>query len=232
MTTDFKTKEEYVAEFLREGIIAGRFPRGARLKQDEIARSLDISITPVREAFRILEAEGYLLSERHRGVVVAPFDARTADELTELRLLLECRLIAAAMKKITPSDIRQLRDLHDELERASRRGDRVQIRAMNYRFHSYLYGIAGSPQTLHFVQVLWAKYPFDLIHQVKGRPERAVKEHAVLLKALTAGNKEAALKAMRAHIEDGSRALSDELNDAGKSQPDGSVRKPGGGSNE
>src|SRR5688572_5400037 len=72
---DFKTKEEYVAEFLREGILAGRFPRGTRLKQAEIAEHLNLSITPVREAFRILEAEGYVLSETHRGVVVCPFDA-------------------------------------------------------------------------------------------------------------------------------------------------------------
>lgn len=205
---DFKTKEEYVAEFLREGIIAGRYPRGTRLKQDEIAASLKISITPVREAFRMLEAEGYLFSERHRGVIVAPFKAETANELTDLRVLLECRLIEVAMKKITPADLNRLRELQNELETASRRGDRGQIRAVNYRFHSYLYGIAEMPQTLHFVQVLWAKYPFDLIHMVKGRPERAVKEHAMLLKALAAGNKKAVIGATRSHIESGWRVLS------------------------
>lgn len=213
---DFKTKEEYVAEFLREGIIAGRFARGVRLKQDEIAALLKISITPVREAFRMLEAEGYLLSERHRGVIVAPFNAETANELTELRVLLECRLIAAAMDKITREHLGRLRVLQGELEKASRRGDRGQIRAVNYRFHSYLYAIAGLPQTLHYVQVLWAKYPFDLIHMVKGRPERAVKEHAVLLKALAAGNKKAAMDATRSHIEGGWRVLSGEL--AGKAE--------------
>ena len=56
----FRTKEEQVADFLREGIIAGRFPRGARLKQQEIASLLQTSITPVREALKLLEAEGYV----------------------------------------------------------------------------------------------------------------------------------------------------------------------------
>jgi DNA-binding GntR family transcriptional regulator len=54
----FRTKEEQVADYLREGIIAGRFPRGARLKQQEIATLLNTSITPVREALKLLEAEG------------------------------------------------------------------------------------------------------------------------------------------------------------------------------
>ncbi len=204
---DFKTKEEYVAEFLREGIIAGRFARGARLKQDEIAGQLDISITPVREAFRMLEAEGYLLSERHRGVVVAPFDAGTAAELTALRVLLECRLVSAAVPKMTRDRLGELRKIQDELEQAARRGDLARIRALNYRFHSDLYAIAELPETLHFVQILWAKYPFDLIHQVGGRPQRAVTEHAGLLRKLAAGDEPGAVEATRAHIESGWRAL-------------------------
>jgi DNA-binding GntR family transcriptional regulator len=96
----FKTKEDYVAEHLREGKLAGRFARGARLKQAEIARELDISITPVREAFRILEAEGYIHSITHRGVVVAPYDASATREIIELRVVLESRLVLAAMRRM------------------------------------------------------------------------------------------------------------------------------------
>ena len=55
---EYRTKEEQVADYLREGIISGRLPRGARLKQTEIAQELKISITPVREALKLLEAEG------------------------------------------------------------------------------------------------------------------------------------------------------------------------------
>lgn len=216
---EFKTKEEYVAEFLREGILAGRFPRGERLKQDDIASLLKISITPVREAFRILGAEGYLLSERHRGVIVAPFDAKTAQELTDLRVLLECRLISAAIGKITPTHLEELQELQSQLEKASRRGDRLRIRALNYRFHSHLYSIAELPQTLHFVQVLWAKYPFDLIHRVEGRPERAVHEHAVLLKALAARDRDAALRAAQAHIETGWSALMNRMDGGSVATP-------------
>lgn len=215
-TTTFKTKEEYVAEVLREGILAGRFPRGARLKQAEIAQMLDISITPVREAFRILEAEGYVLSITHRGVVVAPFDASTTREIMELRVMLESLLAAAAMQNMTRQDAAELAKLQRDFEKAIARGDRPSVRAINYRLHSHLYSLAQRPQTLHFVQVLWAKYPFDLINLIANRPGRAAREHAAILKAIARRDRKALLAAVRDHIEAGWQELNKDLK-SGKS---------------
>lgn len=204
---EFKTKEEYVAEFLREGILSGRFPRGMRLKQAELAEELNLSITPVREAFRILEAEGYVLNETHRGVIVAPFDAHATREINELRMLLETRLAIAAMEHVTPRDLAALGKLQREFEEAEARNDRSAVRALNYRFHRDLYSLAQQPQTLHFVQVLWAKYPFDLINLIGGRSNRAAAEHRKLLKAMKAGDKKLVLTSLREHIDAGWREL-------------------------
>ena len=204
---DFKTKEEYVAEFLREGILSGRFPRGTRLKQADIAEQLKLSITPVREAFRILEAEGYVINETHRGVVVAPFDASATREINELRMLLESRLAVAALEHMTQQNYAELSKLQREFEEAEARKDREAVRALNYRFHSQLYALARLPQTLHFVQVLWAKYPFDLINLIGGRAGRAAAEHRRLLKAVKAGDKRAIVNALREHIDAGWREL-------------------------
>lgn len=208
---DFKTKEEYVAEYLREGILAGRFARGARLKQADIAEQLRLSITPVREAFRILEAEGYVLSETHRGVIVAPFDANATREINELRTLLETRLVLAAMERLTPQDYAELGALQREFEEAEARNDREAVRALNYRFHRQLYTLAQQPQTLHFVQVLWAKYPFDVINLIEGRASRAAAEHRGLLKAMKAGDRKSAVSALREHIDAGWRELQGQL---------------------
>lgn len=199
----YKTKEEFVAEHLREGILAGRYPRGARLKQADIAEELQLSITPVREAFRILEAEGYVHSETHRGVVVAPFDPSATTEINELRVLLESRLIMGAMQHMTPAHLAELTRLEEEFEAAEARQDRQAVRALNYRFHSQLYALARQPQTLHFVQVLWAKYPFDLINLIGGRAGRANAEHRRLLEAIKNGDNQAVMLAVREHIEAG-----------------------------
>lgn len=204
---EFKTKEEYVAEFLREGILSGRLPRGTRLKQADIAEQLNLSITPVREAFRILEAEGYVINETHRGVVVAPFDASATREINELRMLLESRLALAAMEHMTSKNYAELSKLQREFEAAEARKDREAVRALNYRFHRQLYALARLPQTLHFVQVLWAKYPFDLINLIGGRMGRAAAEHRRLLKAMKAGDRKAVVNALREHIDAGWREL-------------------------
>lgn len=199
----YKTKEDQVAEFLREGIISGRFPRGAKLKQTEIANMLGISITPVREALKLLEAEGYVTGVSHHGVVVSPFEVDAVQEILELRILLEGRLTMAAMARITQRDLDDLLAMHREFEEAVSRGDRDAVRSINYRFHRRLYSIADQPQTLSFVSVLWARYPFDLINLIENRIERASSEHADILKALASGDQVGALAAVTAHIRSG-----------------------------
>jgi len=200
---DYRTKEEQVADFLREGIISGVYPRGSRLKQAEIAQQLNLSITPVREALKLLEAEGYVSGDSYRGVRVVPFDAAASAEILQLRLLLEAQLVRGAAEKVTGKDISELRALADEFEQAFTQGDRAAARGVNYRFHRRLYDIAAMPQTLHFVQILWARYPFDLINAVGGRGQDAAREHDAILRALTEGDASAAMLAMREHIESG-----------------------------
>jgi DNA-binding GntR family transcriptional regulator len=200
---DFRTKEEQVADFLREGIISGAFPRGSRLKQAEIAERLQLSITPVREALKLLEAEGYVTGDSYRGVSVSPFDASASEEVLELRLVLESRLLRGTAERLTAQDFTTLRALADEFEQAFKVGDRAAARGVNYRFHRHLYSLADMPQTLHFVQILWARYPFDLINAVEGRGQEAAKEHDEILRALLDGDVSAAMLAMRKHIESG-----------------------------
>jgi DNA-binding GntR family transcriptional regulator len=204
---DYRTKEEQVADYLRERIISGVYPRGSRLKQAEIAEALRLSITPVREALKLLEAEGYVSGDSYRGARVVPFDASASGEILQLRLVLEAQLVRAAVEKCTAKDITELRALADEFEKAFASGDRATARGINYRFHRRLYDIAKMPQTLHFVQILWARYPFDLINAVEGRGKDAVKEHDEILHAVTTGDASAAMLAMRRHIESGYEVL-------------------------
>jgi DNA-binding GntR family transcriptional regulator len=200
---DFRTKEEQVADFLREGVISGMFPRGSRLKQAEIAERLQLSITPVREALKLLEAEGYVTGNSYRGACVAHFDASASEEVLDLRLQLESRLIRGAAEQVSGQDIADLQALNAEFKRAFELGDRAAARGINYRFHRRLYSIARMPQTLHFVQILWARYPFDLINAVEGRGKHAAAEHDEILGALLGGDLPAAMLAMRKHIESG-----------------------------
>lgn len=210
-TMQFRTKEEQVADFLREGIISGRIARGSRLKQQEIATLLNTSITPVREALKLLSAEGYVIGDSHRGATVAPFDIEASSEVLNLRILLETQLVRGAVEKVTGADIAELKVLGAEFAAAFTAGDNEAARAANYRFHHRMFEIAAMPQTLHFVQILWARYPFDLINRLEGRVSRAADEHDDMLAALIAGDVATAMLATRQHIETGFRELRESI---------------------
>ncbi len=200
---DYRTKEEQVADYLRERIISGVYARGSRLKQAEIAEELKLSITPVREALKLLEAEGYVSGDSYRGARVVPFDPTASAEILQLRLMLEAQLVRGAVDKATGKDIEELRALAKDFETAFEAGDRASARGINYRFHRRMYDIAAMPQTLHFVQILWARYPFDLINAVSGRGKDAVAEHDEILQAFAEGDASSAVLSMRKHIESG-----------------------------
>lgn len=200
---EYRTKEDQVADYLRERIISGVYSRGSRLKQADIAEELQLSITPVREALKILEAEGYVSGGSYRGARVVPFDPSASAEVLSLRLTLESQLVRCAAEKMTPKDFKDLRVLADEFADAFKRGDRANARGINYRFHRRLYDIACLPQTLHFVQILWARYPFDIINAADGRGSKAVQEHEDILQALASSDPVASIVAMRHHIESG-----------------------------
>ena len=201
-----QTKEQQVAEFLREGILAGEFARGQKLKQAGIAKRLDISITPVREAIKLLEAEGYIHVAAHRSPVVAPFQIERVDELFQLRLAMETKLTLAATKLLTDRDMDDLAVIDDALRKVSGHKElESKRRGYNYRFHFRLYECADLPQTLHFTRVVWAKYPFDMLGALPGRGEQVIGEHESIMEGLRRRDARATMQAMQRHLEFGHR---------------------------
>lgn len=205
--TVFRTKEGQVAEFLRERIISGNLVRGQKLKQAELAKALNLSITPVREALKLLEAEGYVTGSSHRGAVVSQLHLEQIDELYDLRCLLESRLTREAAKRVTPQALATLNKINKEMLTALNKSDLAGVRSANFRFHFYFYGLAEQPQTLQFVRILWAKYPFDLLAVMPNRQTEVIKEHQEFLEALAGGDTKAAIKTMQAHFESGQRGF-------------------------
>jgi DNA-binding GntR family transcriptional regulator len=166
---------------------------------------LNVSITPVCEALRMLEAQGYVHVSSHKGAVVAPFQIEQVDELYDLRVMLEGKLTAAATKCLTHDDLEVLIDLNESIRTALTRNSPQDVRGSNFRFHFRLYEYANLPYTLEFVRVVWAKYLFDLLGSIPGRPPRVLDEHADLIIALQEGDPKKAMRAMQSNTTFGHR---------------------------
>ena len=207
----FATKQDWVAEIIRERIIVGAYQRGRQLKQVDLAEELGVSVTPVREALLTLEAEGYVRGLPHKGLLVPELVAELAQEIYGLRLLLERELTAAAVERITPQGLAELQDLQRSLVRALDTDDLQAVRTANYRFHFRLYDLADRPQTLQFVRVLWAKYPFTAQDVDRSRPGRMREEHERFLARLEQGDAAGAVEAMLEHISNGWREITDDI---------------------
>lgn len=203
----FQTKQDHVAEILRERIIAGIYARGDKLKQADIAAELGVSITPVREALQMLEAEGYVQGLAHKGVLVPELVAERQQEIFDLRLGLEQELTLHAIRNMAKTDLKLIQSIQKQLNEAIQHKDINAVRTENYRFHFKLYELAQRPQTLKFVRVLWAQYPFTRQDKTSSRPDTMRKEHEHFLDQLAAGNEAGAVQAMLDHIKSGWQQL-------------------------
>jgi DNA-binding GntR family transcriptional regulator len=130
-------------ELIREAIIDGRLPPGQRLKEEELARELGISRTPVREALLILQTEGLVDAEPNRGAVVRSHDAGDLEDLYQLRALLEGYAARRAAANVTEATIADLSASCERFE-ALIDGDVQELVKENLFFHSTILDTARS----------------------------------------------------------------------------------------
>ncbi|HEY0294666.1 MAG TPA: GntR family transcriptional regulator [Bordetella sp.] len=202
------TKQDQVVEQIREQIIAGEYERGERLKQADIALKLGVSVTPVREALKALEMEGYVRSFPNRGIYIPEYSGKDIQEIFRLRLMLEEFLVTQALESIRQPDIDDLRRIQDQFLACLHEQDYVGMRIANVKFHFKLYEAAGCQQTLQFVRVLWAKYPFGFQDQKNIRRFELInREHQAILDMLQAGDSQGVLDHFRKHLTAGKQWL-------------------------
>ena len=199
----FITKKDLVAGRLREMVVSGELKAGSRIRQQELADQFGVSATPVREAIRQLEAEGYLQSRPHVGVHVAEINRKGLEEIYQVRMLIEGWLARRAAEIITHDALEQLRTLASEFEAATDEDNIIAARRANYGLHRLIWEMADAPVALEIVNSLWAKFPWDLLDYVPGRDERSVNEHHDLVAALETNDPDRAEASIHGHISSG-----------------------------
>jgi DNA-binding GntR family transcriptional regulator len=133
-----------VTEIIRRAITEGRFQPGERLKEEELARELGISRTPVREALLILQAEGLVDAAPKRGATVQSLSLSELIDLYDLRALLEGAAARLAARSITPQQVTKLRESCDRLERLPADASLRELVDENLVFHLTVLEATGS----------------------------------------------------------------------------------------
>jgi DNA-binding GntR family transcriptional regulator len=189
---------------LRDGVLFGHWAPGAPVTIQGLIEASGAGMTPVREAIRRLTAEGALVLQGNRRVVVPRLTPESLEQLAELRLWVEPRLAARALPHLSESQIAALAALDEGIDRAIAAGDVPRYLEGNHRFHFTLYAAAGAPILEDTARSLWLRFgPSLRVVAARYGTERLPDRHGEALAAMRAGQAAALEAAIRADIEQG-----------------------------
>ncbi|MFJ3901240.1 GntR family transcriptional regulator [Streptomyces sp. NPDC090025] len=190
-----------VCTAIRDDIVTGVYPRGARLTEEQLARRYGVSRVPVREALRTLESEGFVVSRRHAGAQVAEPTEREAADLLDMRALLEPLGAARAAQRRTDAHLKVLRGLVRLGQERARRGGGADLAALGGWFHETLAQAAGSPPLGALLTQLRHKIAWMYVVEPTARPVEAWAEHGAIVDAVARRDAERARALTALHGE-------------------------------
>jgi len=213
---NYKPLREMVYETLREAIILGRLKPGERLMEMQLADEIGVSRTPVREAIRKLELEGFLVMIPRKGAYVSGISVKDIVDVFEVRAALESLAAGLAAERITNDE---LEELERSLILSSELNDKDDLDAIvetDITFHGIIYKACRNERLLSIITHL-----MEQIHRFRttslsqpGRSKQAVAEHRAVVEAISDRNVEAAQDLAREHIENAEQSLLNALREA------------------
>jgi DNA-binding GntR family transcriptional regulator len=204
----FKPLGEVAYEALRNAIMTRRFLPGERLMETELADEMGISRTPIREAVRRLETDGYVVIVPRRGSYVADISMKDIIDVFEIRTALEKLAAEKAAERATEEELEDLRQAVSDMSDAGN-GDLLATVDSDARFHSLIYQMSKNDRLVGLIH--------DLREQIRrfrsttlsdpGRLKLAVREHRKVLEAIVSRDPEKAAKTIQRHMEKAQAAI-------------------------
>ncbi len=187
-------------------ILAGELAPGAKLTEAMLADRLGVSRGPIREAFPILEEAGLVRLEKNRGVFVRSIPLQEAMEIYDLRAMVDESAGRALAERITPDQLKPLRSMVEQMERLVKEGHNTSAsddyHALNLAFHDHIVASVGNRKLTDLYRRLVKELSlFRRVNLADGQQiPVSVQEHRAILKAIAAGDADAAARALRAHV--------------------------------
>lgn len=182
-------------------ILDGQLLPGAKLTESTLADQLGVSRGPVREAFRLLEEAGLVRTEKNRGVFVRDVPIEEALEIFEVRAVMDLYVGRKVAQTANTTQVRELRQLVEAMDQAVKGGNAQDYHSFNLRFHDRLLELAGNAKLLSTYRKLVNELSL-FRRQNLTEESMAVysREHRAIVKAIAAGDAEAAGQAMHDHV--------------------------------
>ena len=205
----YQPLREVVCESLREAIRRGILKPGERIMEIQLAEELGVSRTPVREAIRKLELEGYVVMMPRRGTYVANMSIRDINEIFEIRTSLESLSNGLAAEHITDEELEHLQRLLVILGGYIKEGNMEKIVETDIEFHDLMYHAARNQRLVGIISNLRDQLTrfrtLSMSHP--GRLEATLEEHKAIVEAIANGDRRSASKAAERHMENSEKTL-------------------------
>jgi len=192
-----------VAELLRQRIFSRELMPGSWIDELKLAEEYGISRTPLREALKVLAAEGLVTMKVRRGAYVTEVSDGDLADVYHLLALLESDAAGVVAAKATQAQLRELQGLHNELEKAV--GNQERFFEINEAFHMRLLEISSNRWRDQMVADLRKVMKLNRHNSLlkSGRIEESLAEHRAIMAALTARDVKACAQRMREHFSNG-----------------------------
>jgi DNA-binding GntR family transcriptional regulator len=200
-SSDLMSSVELVYQRTRRAILTGDYAPGSPLRLQELATRSGVSMIPVREALRLLEAEGFVESVPNRGARVAPLSMDDMLDVYRTRLVLEVEALAQAFPNITPAVLAKAHRLNNKIVRQFAQKGYAEYED-HRAFHFTLYEPSGSKWLMRLIGIVWdhtERYRRQGASKVT--PQSAREEHELILERLANRDADGAVEALRIHLE-------------------------------
>lgn len=205
------TLREKILENIRDAIISGTLKAGTRVSEPELAERYGISRTPIREAFRQLESEGYLTVIPRRGAVVSEFNQRDVEEFYAIKSILEGYAARCACEKLSEKEIDRLQTINNRLAELAKQNDVKTFFKVHNDFHELFIKAADNEKLRELITSVVTRFQRLRLMSLS-LPERmniSVQEHEKIIEAFRRKDAAAAEALVRLNAEFGGRVLVD-----------------------
>ena len=216
------TLRERILETIRDAIMSGALKPGEKVAEPELAARFGISRTPIREAFRQLESEGYLTVIPRKGALVASFSAKDVEEFYAIKSILEGYAARKACSRLSAREINKLEGINEKLREIADEGDVRHFFKVHNSFHDMFIRGADNEKLHDMIAALMQKFQRLRLASLSkpGRMLISVEEHEKIIEAFRSRDAVLAETLVQKNAEYGGKVLIEEERAAASAYPD------------